>query len=288
MDCKKAEKLLVEYLYQELSPENTLEIEKHLETCDSCAKTLENWRGIHRGFQRSNDMPQPTPFLKTRILAAAREELDRQPGLAERLMVWVKPALILPILIFGLLVLLFLPSRQTEMARAKAPAQAETQAPPSPVTKPAQPTLDRETEEKLKSLGYLSDKKASEKPSTEQYDELKRKAESDRAESRDQAVSGGLVSTKKTGSYNEAAAPAAPKEAQPGMAYEAQPQQVAPQESGKVEQRTVMSPAAEQPQPPPAAAPQPASEVAGGSKPDVTVANFQKAQALFKNNDLPQ
>ena len=49
-----------------------------------------------------------------------------------------------------------------------------------------------------------------------------------------------------------------------------------------------MSPAAAQPQPPPAAAPQPASEAAGGSKPDATVANFQKAQVLFKNNDLPQ
>src|SRR5262245_41790891 len=68
MDCNKAEKLLVEYLYQELSPEKTLEMEKHLEVCDACSKTLENWRAIHRGYQRSEEPPQPAPYMRQRIL----------------------------------------------------------------------------------------------------------------------------------------------------------------------------------------------------------------------------
>lgn len=294
MDCSKAEKLLVEYLYQELSPEKTLEMEKHLETCDACAKTLENWRGIHRGFQRSNDIPQPQPFLKTRILAAAREEAERRPSLAERLLFWVKPAVILPVVIFGLLVLLFMPARQSDMAKAKAPAQAETTSTPAVAAqREAQPAEGGRVTTKevkdLKALGYVGGEKT-DQPSTEAYsDELRRKEEVDAERSRDQEVSSTLDDkAKKTGYFGEpAAAPTAPGKREPSAVYEAQPADVAPQEN-KLAEKQVAAPAPALQSPPQAAPSQAASGLVAGTKPDETEANFQKAQFLSKNNDLPQ
>lgn len=172
MDCKKVEKHLVEYLYQELSPEKTLQVEKHLETCDACAKTLHNWRGIHRGFQRSNDVPQPAPFLKTRILAAAKQELGRKTPLMERILVILKPAVIMPILIFAVLVVWFLPVRRMEFARAKpisTPAQSTrsavehpSAAPSAPVAKEQPVQLSEAERDQLKSLGYIGGTKSDE------------------------------------------------------------------------------------------------------------------------------
>src|SRR5262245_66620513 len=80
MSGKKAEEYLVEYLYQELPAKKTLEIEKHLQECAACAKTLESWRAIHRGYQRSAEEPQVAPYFKQKILAAAEEELTRGPS----------------------------------------------------------------------------------------------------------------------------------------------------------------------------------------------------------------
>lgn len=295
MDCSKAEKLLVEYMYQELSPEKTLEMEKHLETCDACAKTLENWRGIHRGFQRSNDIPQPQPFLKTRILAAAREEAERRPGFVERLMVWVKPAIILPVVIFGLLVLLFMPAKQSDMAKAKAPAQAETTSTPAVAAqREAQPAEGGRVTQKevkdLKALGYVGGSEKTDQPSTEAYsDELRRKEEADANRSRDQELPITLDDkAKKTGDFGDsAAAPAAPGKREPSAVYEAQPAEVAQQEN-KLAEKQVMAPAPALQSPPQAAPSQAASGMVAGTKPDETEANFQKAQILSKNNDLPQ
>ena len=294
MDCSKAEKLLVEYLYQELPPDKTLEMEKHLELCDACSKTLEDWRGIHRGYQRSNDVPQPAPYLKTRILAAAREEMERKPGLGERLLGWIKPAVVLPVIIFGLLVLLFMPAKQADMAKAKAPAQAETTSTPAvPAPREAQPAeggrITREVKD-MKALGYVGGDKRADQPSTEGYsDELRRKEEGDTERSRDQELSSTVEDkAKKTGYFGEpAAAPPASGKREPGAVYEAQPAEVAQQES-KLAEEQVVAPAPALKSAPPSTPPQGASGMMAQNKPDETEANFQKAQVLSKNNDLPQ
>src|SRR5215467_8724027 len=102
MNCKKAEKFLIDYVYRELSAKKTVEVEKHLSVCDNCAKTVESWRAIHQGFLRaSEEAPAASPYLKQKLLIAAREELDREPSYAERFMVLLKPAVLLPILIFA-------------------------------------------------------------------------------------------------------------------------------------------------------------------------------------------
>ena len=103
MNCKKAEEYLVEYLYQELPAKKTLEIEKHLRDCAVCAKTLESWRAIHRGYQRSAEEPQVAPYFKQKILAAAEDELLRTPSWSDRLLFGLKIATV-PIAIFLVLI----------------------------------------------------------------------------------------------------------------------------------------------------------------------------------------
>jgi tetratricopeptide (TPR) repeat protein len=116
MNCKKAEEYLVEYLYQELPAKKTLEIEKHLGECATCAKTLESWRAIHRGYQRSAEEPQVAPYFKQKILAAAEDELLRKPSWSDRLLFGLKIATV-PIAIFVVLIVF-------NQAKNKAPEMA--------------------------------------------------------------------------------------------------------------------------------------------------------------------
>ena len=106
MDCNRAEKLLVEYVYQELSAKATVKLEKHLHLCDRCSKTLENWQAIHRGFQKSTGETAVPPYLKQRILVSAKEELQLKPTFSEMFVSFLRPAMVAPVIIFGLIALL--------------------------------------------------------------------------------------------------------------------------------------------------------------------------------------
>lgn len=105
MNCKQAEKLLVEFLYQELSAKKTIAVEKHLQVCDPCTRTLENWQAIHRGYRKSTAEAEAPPYLKQRILVAAREELTQKPSVWEQFSTFLKPAIVLPVIVFLLLAL---------------------------------------------------------------------------------------------------------------------------------------------------------------------------------------
>ena len=182
MDCNKAEKLLVEYLYQELSPKYTVDLEKHLQVCDKCTQTLENWRAIHRGYQKTTDEAPAVPYLRQRILSAAKEEMQRKPSFSERFFTILKPALILPVILFGLIATLMLYQNKSAMM-SQAPtvgkvvpeqpsissssldldkrraANGERYSESKPDTyrnERAKEPVDKETSEKLKSLGYIS------------------------------------------------------------------------------------------------------------------------------------
>ena len=128
MDCKKAEKLLVEYLYQELSPRHTVDLERHLEVCDACTSMLENWRAIHRGYQKIIEEAPAAPYLSQRILAAAKEELKRKPSFSEKFVAILRPALILPVLIFALIATLMLyRTEDKQMAKSFSVAEKPVQ-----------------------------------------------------------------------------------------------------------------------------------------------------------------
>ena len=180
MDCKKAEKRLVEYLYQELSPKYTVDLEKHLQVCDKCTQTLENWRAIHRGYQKTTDEAPAVPYLRQRILSAAKEELQRKPSFSERFFLVLKPALILPVILFGLIATLMLyqtkpkalmtdapvhavpeqpsvRSSSVDVDKAKAPNREmyKAESKPDTYSNERAKQIDPETSEKLKSLGYI-------------------------------------------------------------------------------------------------------------------------------------
>jgi tetratricopeptide (TPR) repeat protein len=126
MNCKKAEEYLVDYLYQELSANKTLEIEKHLRSCAHCTKTLESWRAIHRGYHRTAEEPQVAPYLKQKILIAAEEELARPASWKERLILGLKIATV-PLAIFVLLLFLNPANKKDEIASVRQkPAAPQT------------------------------------------------------------------------------------------------------------------------------------------------------------------
>src|SRR5262249_2922117 len=131
-------------------------------------------RAIHNGYQKMEDLPAPSPFLKQRIVAAAEEELARKPSFATRLFAVLRPAIAIPVILVALLALWPLwMEKKTEMAETKAVAapsvslknKVEAKAPARPesnATAPRsadQPKLSREDEEKLRSLGYVAERK---------------------------------------------------------------------------------------------------------------------------------
>jgi TolA-binding protein len=152
MNCKKAEEYLVEYLYQELPAKKTLEVEKHLDGCVHCTKTLGSWRAIHRAYQRNAEEPQIAPYFKQKILAVAEEELSRSPSWTERFSLGLKFATI-PIAIF--VVVLFLNQKEKPIAMNKP--QQQVTAPASKM-EPARDTKQLETpvarERKQDSISY--------------------------------------------------------------------------------------------------------------------------------------
>ncbi len=276
MDCKKAEKLLVEYLYQELSPKHTVDLEKHLEVCDVCSHTLENWRAIHRGYQKTNEEPPTVPYLKQRILTAAKEELQRKPSFSERFFLILKPALILPVILFGLIATLMLYTNQG-MKMAQAPERAIVDQPSARQSsvdldkttdlkrkeysgskaerernERADLQPEKETSEKLRGLGYVGEGQSSE---ADQF------ADDENNRSKD--------APKKAGEYEQGAPISQPEE---------QRKEVLNKESGEV--AGAVAPAAPAAMRPPAEAKKIAS-----TEPQPS---FEEAQLYFRSNNLPQ
>jgi tetratricopeptide (TPR) repeat protein len=173
MDCKKAEKLLVEYLYQELSPKHTVDLERHLEVCDACTTMLENWRAIHRGYQKIIEEAPPAPYLSQRILAAAKEEIQRKPSFSEKFLTILRPALILPVLIFGLIATLMLYQKEDKQM-ASLPAMEKPASAPEPVVRA------KDSESRLK-----QEKAGSREQDARQRDEVRRLDESQKENSRE-------------------------------------------------------------------------------------------------------
>jgi tetratricopeptide (TPR) repeat protein len=287
MDCNKAEKLLVEYLYQELSPKYTVDLEKHLEVCDKCTQTLENWRAIHRGYQKTTDEAPAVPYLKQRILSAAKQELQRKSSFSERFFTILKPALILPVILFGLIATLMLyQNKPAKMSQAPAVGKVIPQQPSVSSSsldfdkqkalkterysesKPddyrnerAKAPVDKETEEKLRSLGYVST--GSE--------------ERDRLASTDEKAGGKDIANKEE--YKQDAPASRTETLQPQR-------ELSPQEqNGKNE--TGQAAGAIAPTTPPAAAPAPVQQLEAKKMAKVAEQpSFEEAQNLFRQNNL--
>lgn len=287
MDCNKAEKLLVEYLYQELSPKYTVDLEKHLQVCDKCTQTFENWRAIHRGYQKTTDEAPAVPYLKQRILSAAKEELQRKPSFSERFFLILKPALILPVILFGLIATLMLyQTKPKTMSQAPAHvipdqpsvssssldldkskvAKRESYAESKPDTyrnERAKEGYDKESSEKLKSLGYTT-------TGSEERDRL--------APSDEKAGAKDIPSKQ----YEQKAPVSEPEELQPQREIAALEQNAAKNENGKVAGGAIA------PSTPSANAPAPvqAQQLEAKKMAKVAEPTFEEAQNQFRENKL--
>ncbi len=66
MRCKKAKKLISDYIDGELNSSKSSSLEEHLKECEECRKTLESYETITQAAQEFN-AGSPSPFVWTRI-----------------------------------------------------------------------------------------------------------------------------------------------------------------------------------------------------------------------------
>jgi cytoskeletal protein RodZ len=84
MTCKEIEDLLPGMIDGALPDTDKKRIEKHLESCVSCRKTLAELRLCDERIKRLEEV-EPPPWLKTRIMAQVREEARQKKGIFRKL-----------------------------------------------------------------------------------------------------------------------------------------------------------------------------------------------------------
>ena len=72
MTCEQARELLGAYVDAELDVAHGLEVEAHLESCEACARSVENYRRLHTAIQSGGLRYEPSPALEQRIDLALR------------------------------------------------------------------------------------------------------------------------------------------------------------------------------------------------------------------------
>ena len=79
MKCPECDEKFVDYLYNELSPEEKLKMDEHLNSCESCTKQLSQLSFVRTSFQHLKDR-QPPPLVHQRILAHAQDITSQKKG----------------------------------------------------------------------------------------------------------------------------------------------------------------------------------------------------------------
>jgi hypothetical protein len=119
MDCKKAERFLLQSLDGKLDPEKETLLQTHLEKCRSCQKKDGEFRLI-LGLVRPQTVPEPFPYFKERLLARLKEKEKTAPGL-----LWVKWAhravafSLAAFFLFGAGILFFRPQEPRELSQTE-------------------------------------------------------------------------------------------------------------------------------------------------------------------------
>jgi anti-sigma factor RsiW len=119
MDCKKAERLLLQSLDERLASEEAALLQGHLQGCPSCRKKGEEYRTIIR-LVRPQSAPEPLPYFKERFLARLREKEKSSAAL-----IWVKWAhravafSLAAFLLFGAAILLIQPQEPRELSQTE-------------------------------------------------------------------------------------------------------------------------------------------------------------------------
>ena len=99
MICQEAHRLIHPYLDGELDPVRSLEIEAHLNDCQTCAQAYNELRSFHSALSDSALRFEPPAALRNRIRSAVRDEseaTDRSLRFSWR---WVIPAVSFAVLL---------------------------------------------------------------------------------------------------------------------------------------------------------------------------------------------
>jgi anti-sigma factor RsiW len=84
MSCKNERALLQAYPDGELDLIRSLEIEKHLQTCNACAQTVENHLTIATAMRARSLFFRPPRELKPRVESALRRVAATSPSVRRR------------------------------------------------------------------------------------------------------------------------------------------------------------------------------------------------------------
>ena len=77
MKCPECDERFVDYLYNELHPEEKRRMDEHLKTCESCTKQLSQLRFVRTSFQHLKDQ-EPPSLVHQRILAHAKDIVSQK------------------------------------------------------------------------------------------------------------------------------------------------------------------------------------------------------------------
>jgi len=75
--CPECDEKFVDYLYNELPPEEKFKMDEHLNSCESCTKLLSQLSFVRTSFQHLKDR-EPPPLVHQRILAHAQDVTSQQ------------------------------------------------------------------------------------------------------------------------------------------------------------------------------------------------------------------
>ena len=77
MKCPECDEKFVDYLYNELPPEEKLKMDEHLNSCESCTKQLSQLSFVRTSFQHLKGQ-EPPPLVHQRILAHVQDINSQQ------------------------------------------------------------------------------------------------------------------------------------------------------------------------------------------------------------------
>ena len=77
MKCPECDEKFVDYIYNELPPEEKLRMDEHLKACESCTKQLSQLSFVRTSFQHLKDQ-EPPALVHQRILAHAQDSFSHK------------------------------------------------------------------------------------------------------------------------------------------------------------------------------------------------------------------